>query len=726
MLSYHHLEFHLHFSQHSLPEVVLQHSMDLNVLFASQIDKLKNYYQELGHAPDRLQSALQAAIDNEVERSVQEIKDAKDQISALRQQCEAYSSVLDESISSTSSSSSNLFSNIKDLQLERDRLLSIYASRKSQAEKLVIRIEEYRPILGEQVPVVDLGSSGPDSSVVLPLPRPSELHAILSSCAEEVSKRNTQLEENLSSIAELWSDLWQLPDSKDDFDSMIMQHLNIRPLLADVGQGSLEFAGLFEEIEEQESVMDATPSRKSGLERELGTQVARVQRKKAMSPTLENLAKASAKVQELDAERERRHVLIQRLFDELSLLWRRFDVGDDAVDDFVQENTGCNIAVIQAYERELKQMRELKQEHMTMFISKVREDIASLWDQLLMTEDERRESLPEFFQDLMDGEEGGVDPSDELLALHEQKVKELTDELAVKARPLELVRQYKKLMEESLELEASAKDTSRLTGRGTGQKRDPGRLLREEKMRKRIKVMKPKIESELLKTIPAWEEESGRPFCMNGVRFLDTVGMQPASPKKRIRTMSSNASIAATPQQPLTKRSRAESAQVTSSVRRVMPTPHSFSTPGTRQAPPSVKTSHIPLPKAGPQGQSMRAPLSVIRNGTQEAPKSQSPAKDRMASHASTSSITSVGTTIIHKPFTKLKRRGPSLLIEQSIRNSGMTKNDYAKPCSTGVGATVRPIGLYTQSKVAAAIEESVDGPNWAVFDENDESNLLS
>lgn len=468
--------------------------MDLNVLFAAQVVKLRQCYLELGHAPDRLQIALQSAIDSEVARSIQEIHDAKEQIAVLSQQCAAYSSILDEPRASTMSSSINLFATIKELQDELDRLLSIYASRKAQAEKLVHRIEEYRPILGDQVPIVDLDAKGADSTTLLPLPRPSELHAILSSCAEEVHKRTTEMEKTLGAIVQLWSDLWQLPDDSDTFDSMILRHLNLRPVLADAGQDQLEFSGLFEELEaEQGNSMDSTPTRKSGSEKELGTQVGRVQCKIAMSPTRDNLAKASAKLQELDAERERRFELIQQLFDELSLLWKRFDVGDDAVDDFVQENTGCNNAVIQAYERELKQMRDLKQEHMTLFISKVREDIAALWDQLLMTEDERRDSLPEFFQDLMDGDEGGVDPSDELLALHEHKVRELTDELAAKIRPLELVRQYKKLMEEALELEASAKDISRLTGRGTGQKRDPGRLLREEKMRKRIKVMKPKV-----------------------------------------------------------------------------------------------------------------------------------------------------------------------------------------------------------------------------------------
>lgn len=197
--------------------------------------------------------------------------------------------------------------------------------------------------------------------------------------------------------------------------------------------------------------------------------------------------------------------------------------------------------------------------------------------------------------------------------------------------------------------------------------------------------------------------------------------------------MSSNVSIAATP---LTqnKRSRAESAQVTtSSVRRVMPTPQSFSTPGTRQGPlppppPSFKStqkvnSSLPASSIRPSAYSQRPGM--------QGGALQSVDANRIASHSSNGSISSVRTdrtTIIHKPFTKLKRRGPSLLVEQSMRNFGLTKSDFAKPSSTGVGATVRPVGPCSDSKTATvlAANESVDGPNWAVFDENDESNLLS
>ena len=70
-----------------------------------------------------------------------------------------------------------------------------------------------------------------------------------------------------------------------------------------------------------------------------------------------------------------------------------------------------------------------------------------------------------------------------------------------------------------------------------GEKRDPGKLLREEKMRKRIAKELPKIEAvrqvcitgmnktnmtqDLKKILEQWEDEYGRPFLVQGNRYLD-------------------------------------------------------------------------------------------------------------------------------------------------------------------------------------------------------------
>ena len=59
----------------------------------------------------------------------------------------------------------------------------------------------------------------------------------------------------------------------------------------------------------------------------------------------------------------------------------------------------------------------------------------------------------------------------------------------MKAPLLASIKKYFQICDEEKELQAAAADQTRLLGRG----RDPGRLLREEKMRKRVQKEKPRV-----------------------------------------------------------------------------------------------------------------------------------------------------------------------------------------------------------------------------------------
>lgn len=79
--------------------------------------------------------------------------------------------------------------------------------------------------------------------------------------------------------------------------------------------------------------------------------------------------------------------------------------------------------------------------------------------------------------------------TEELLALHEDEIVRLKDERKMKGSLLLSIRKYFDILEDERELAAAASDQTRLLGRGP---RDPGRLLREEKMRKRVTKEKPR------------------------------------------------------------------------------------------------------------------------------------------------------------------------------------------------------------------------------------------
>lgn len=81
--------------------------------------------------------------------------------------------------------------------------------------------------------------------------------------------------------------------------------------------------------------------------------------------------------------------------------------------------------------------------------------------------------------------------TEDLLSQHEHEIARLKAEVRVKRPMLASIKKYFDICEEEKELEQAAGDQTRLLGRGGG--RDPGRLLREEKMRKRVGKEKPKV-----------------------------------------------------------------------------------------------------------------------------------------------------------------------------------------------------------------------------------------
>ncbi|KAI0313957.1 microtubule associated protein-domain-containing protein [Amylostereum chailletii] len=219
------------------------------------------------------------------------------------------------------------------------------------------------------------------------------------------------------------------------------------------------------------------------------------------------LAWADGKRVELENIKRQREAHIQAMYDQLEGLWRRLGVPDEAMDGFVEAHRGSTEETVREYEEELERMLELKRERMSTFVENARAEIERLWEELMVGEDERADFVP-FYDD---------EHTEELLIIHEDEIKRLKEERMMKAHLLASIRKYFEICDEEKELASAASDQSRLLGRGP---RDPGRLLREEKMRKRVRKEKPRLEQDLLASIPAWEAEAGRPFQVHGESLL--------------------------------------------------------------------------------------------------------------------------------------------------------------------------------------------------------------
>ncbi|TIA87040.1 hypothetical protein E3P99_03444 [Wallemia hederae] len=228
-----------------------------------------------------------------------------------------------------------------------------------------------------------------------------------------------------------------------------------------------------------------------------------------LTPTDALLAHTERLVDEYEQEKLRRENEIQTLYDELSPLWDKLDVGDEDREAFINANMGSTLAVIEAYHQELNRMLELKRENMALFVQRIRGDIEKLWDFIQIGPNERT-AFTAFTDDSF---------NDECLAQHEQMLATLQEEKNTKGRILTKVHLYHQVVSEEKQLQESASDVSRLLGRGP---RDPGRLIREEKMRKRV-AKKPVIERDLLDMLDGWESENGRLFLINDEHFAQTL-----------------------------------------------------------------------------------------------------------------------------------------------------------------------------------------------------------
>jgi len=115
-----------------------------------------------------------------------------------------------------------------------------------------------------------------------------------------------------------------------------------------------------------------------------------------VEPTPGLLAWAEVTRGTLEDLQRRREAHIQAMYDQLEGLWRRLGVPDEAMDGFVDAHRGSTEETIREYEAELERMLELKRERMSAFVENARNEIAKLWDELLVSEEEQGDFTPYF------------------------------------------------------------------------------------------------------------------------------------------------------------------------------------------------------------------------------------------------------------------------------------------------------------------------------------------
>jgi len=298
-----------------------------------------------------------------------------------------------------------------------------------------------------------------------------------------------------------------------------------------------EFTRVYEEYNKRVATVSQMASEIVSLWSELGTPQAQVdshivqfgqESPEQLGLHQEDLKRLASRRDKLVSEKQQRERKLKELKANVEGLWDRLSVEESERKQFLAANRGCGLRQINEFEDELSRLNELKRQNLHLFVEDARFKLQELWDGLYFSEEEMLDFAPAFSHEYTDA----------LLSAHEQEIARLEALREQRAPILAAVDRHRSLIKEREDLAQSSQDASRLLAKGQkGEKRDPGKLLREEKMRKRITKELPKVEADLRKTLESWEDEYGRPFCVHGQRYLDELEASSAkAPPPRSKT----------------------------------------------------------------------------------------------------------------------------------------------------------------------------------------------
>lgn len=171
-------------------------------------------------------------------------------------------------------------------------------------------------------------------------------------------------------------------------------------------------------------------------------------------------------------------------------------------------NQKLSLDVLNMYRYQLAELEERKRKAIGGIIEKSRAKLEHLWSELCVSEEEK--------SDFLKHSEGLNE--DELLSLVDQQVERLNESL-MKAKPIiDMIKQRVALCESKIKLENP--DPKRLLVNN----KNSTFLLKEEKLRKKIKTELPILTKKIYTYLKTWEKENnGIPLLYKGENYLLTI-----------------------------------------------------------------------------------------------------------------------------------------------------------------------------------------------------------
>lgn len=215
--------------------------------------------------------------------------------------------------------------------------------------------------------------------------------------------------------------------------------------------------------------------------------------------------------------------LQKSLMTKVQSLWTRMELPEEDQKKFLEQHTGYSDALIVKLKEEVRRLEELKLQNLERFIKLTRDEIEKYWELMFYSDEDKRLFTPYFSETV----------GENLLQEHEKKLECLVQEYNNYENLYMTIKSRNKMWERYEQMECKESDPNRFDNRG-------GKLLKEEKERKKILRDLPKCEDSIIREISTWESESGRIFTVFGHKFSDYLNNQKEELQNRKDQMKEN------------------------------------------------------------------------------------------------------------------------------------------------------------------------------------------
>ncbi|SCU85507.1 LAME_0D01618g1_1 [Lachancea meyersii CBS 8951] len=263
-------------------------------------------------------------------------------------------------------------------------------------------------------------------------------------------------------------------------------------------------------------ILKQLPDEAGALTTESGRKHSETKNLAFSNSTLEKLESVLREFKALETERRQEK---QSCAHKCSQLWEKLKIPQSYIIKFESCNNDLSREAVQNYAEEYNRLQDMKKKLIKNLIQDSWTKIQELWSAMHFSNRDTA-AFQEMFSTMID-RSTSLDDDEKVLETCEVEINDLEKKLAMYKPLLKLIDEFRSLQNDKLNLEKSSKDSSRLLLRNSHRI-----LLQEEKTRKRITRHFPNVIQELIRKLQRFEEDSGRPFVVEGTRYVDIVLQQ--------------------------------------------------------------------------------------------------------------------------------------------------------------------------------------------------------